>query len=87
MSGGIKLDVKNAQPSLKIEVCPGRMTSCTLGVLAAACTLLAGGCYERVVRATGPGVGSVRVEEPYQQNYEMDEWLFGTKVKPIERRP
>lgn len=44
------------------------------------------GCYERVIRATGPGADRTSVEQPYQQNYEMDEWLFGSKVNDPPKR-
>ncbi len=87
MSRGIKYRVNTASTSRQSGSIPSRIAICTLGVLGIACTLMAGGCYERVVRATGPGVDRVRVEEPYQQNYEVDEWLFGTKIKEVERRP
>jgi hypothetical protein len=54
---------------------PSRLTRrCGLLLLAA---IALPGCYERVVRARGPGAERVRVQDPYQQNYEVDQWIFG----------
>jgi hypothetical protein len=52
-----------------------------------AAALALGGCYERVIRATGPATDRQRISEPYQQNYEIDEWIFGTKVPDVRKRP
>lgn len=52
-----------------------RAACCCAALLLAALALT--GCYERVVRARGPGAERVRVQDPYQQNYEVDQWLFG----------
>lgn len=37
----------------------------------------AGGCYERVTRATGFGADQYTVSEPYQRNSAVDDWIFG----------
>ena len=47
-----------------------------------AAPVLMAGCYERVVRARGPGADRIRTEEPYQQNYRVDDWLFGKQPTP-----
>jgi hypothetical protein len=55
-------------------------------VLALGCVacLLLGGCYERVIRARGPGAERIGVSEPYQENYPIDDWLFG-KPEPLKQ--
>lgn len=49
----------------------------TAGCVAAACA----GCYQRTVRAEGPGASRMNVEESYQQNWLVDELLFGQEAK------
>jgi hypothetical protein len=39
----------------------------------------AGGCYERVVGARGLGAGAYDVNQPYQENSHLDDWIFGPK--------
>lgn len=38
---------------------------------------LSGGCYRRVIYAHGLGSENVQVEQPYQQNTQVDNWIFG----------
>lgn len=45
-----------------------------LGVFA----LSAGGCYRKVVSATGLGADQVEIEQPYQQTGPVDRWIFGS---------
>jgi hypothetical protein len=45
------------------------------------------GCYERVVGARGPGAGSVRVEQPYQTDNQLDRWIFGQETTPRHNQP
>lgn len=53
----------------------------TLAVLGSAGSL-AGGCYERVVGASGMGASGVTVEESYQADYRMDNLLMGKDSSP-----
>jgi hypothetical protein len=56
----------------------GQVAACALvGVM-----LLLGGCYERVIQAKGPGASGVQLQKPYQEDYKVDNWLFGSSVKP-----
>lgn len=65
----------------------------TLAVIALGLMSLtsAGGCYERVVKAKGLGADSVTVQESYQENSKLDNWLFGEpststkKATPLDR--
>jgi hypothetical protein len=45
--------------------------------LLAAAVCAPAGCYQKVVRAKGPGADQVTIEEPYQSNSKVDEWIFG----------
>ncbi|MBX3359615.1 MAG: hypothetical protein KF745_14445 [Phycisphaeraceae bacterium] len=44
--------------------------------------LLMGGCYERVVGAKGPGSDQYSVEQKYQSNSAVDDWIFGPQKQP-----
>ncbi|MCU0688418.1 MAG: hypothetical protein MUE97_01560 [Phycisphaerales bacterium] len=68
---------------------PGKSAAVRIGIVLTltAMGLAVGGCYERVIRATGPATDRQRISEPYQQNYEIDEWIFGTKVPDVRKRP
>lgn len=48
---------------------------CACAVLAGAA--LSGGCYRRVIYAHGLGSENVEIEQPYQQNTQVDNWIFG----------
>lgn len=49
--------------------------------------LALGGCYERVVRATGPGAGQYQVQEKYQEDYWVDRQVFGEDSPKGAARP
>lgn len=36
-----------------------------------------GGCYQRTIRAEGPGADRTAVQEPYQESSALDDLLFG----------
>lgn len=59
--------------------------------LAAGVLTAAGGCYQRVVSARGPGADRYNIEEPYQQDTKLDRWFYGERSgngrTPLERRP
>jgi hypothetical protein len=40
------------------------------------------GCYERVVGTRGIGGNRSDIQEPYQQNYGIDDWLMGDYNRP-----
>jgi hypothetical protein len=69
------------------DASPVRRRASILALSGVLMSLALGGCYERVIRATGPAADRQRISEPYQQNYEVDEWLFGTKVPDVRKRP
>lgn len=52
-----------------------KMVGAALVTLAAMLSL--GGCYERVVGAKGLGSDRIKTEEPYQQDTELDRWIYG----------
>jgi hypothetical protein len=35
------------------------------------------GCYERTISAHGLGADQYDVSEPYQENSQLDNWIFG----------
>lgn len=39
----------------------------------------ASGCYSRVVSAKGFGADQYQVSEPYQENSQIDDWMFGDR--------
>ena len=45
-----------------------------LAVMAAS---VASGCYSRVVSAKGFGADQYQIQEPYQANSKLDDWVFG----------
>lgn len=45
-----------------------------------------GGCYQRVTRARGLGADTVQVSEPYQENYKIDDWIFGSEERQNNSR-
>ena len=65
----------HARPSQPVRRSSLPAALCVLGVLTGAA--LSGGCYRRVIYAHGLGSENVQVEQPYQQNTQMDNWIFG----------
>jgi hypothetical protein len=54
----------------------------TVFVLApTAATLACAGCYQRTVHAEGPGASRMTVEESYQENWVVDDLIFGQEAK------
>ena len=43
--------------------------------------ILCSGCYQRTIRAEGPGASRSNVQEPYQANWLVDDLLFGQEAK------
>lgn len=54
-------------------------------VLAAAVLSTLGGCYSRVVGASGPGASQYNVQEPYQKDSWIDEQIYGEREKRPNR--
>lgn len=44
-----------------------------------------GGCYSRVVGASGPGASQYNVQEPYQKDTWIDEQVYGEREKRPNR--
>ena len=42
------------------------------------------GCYHRVVGARGLGASNYDINEPYQENSKLDDWVFGER-KPNDK--
>lgn len=61
---------------------------CALVAAAAALPLTSAGCYKRVIRSEGIGSDRRTVEEPYQEDYLIDDLLFGedTSGRPTHRK-
>lgn len=62
-----------------------RSTKRTTAILllgATAASAGVGGCYERVVGASGMGAQNVQVEEPYATGYRVDNALMGKQNTP-----
>ncbi|MCW5764615.1 MAG: hypothetical protein KIT68_01400 [Phycisphaeraceae bacterium] len=65
----------------------------TCGTIAAAGLLLglafgvgaAGGCEERVVRATGPGADNVEISRPFYETPKWERDVFGDPNPPKQR--
>ena len=69
---------------LSASMSRGRVVGCALVVVALGLGLGLGGCYERVIQARGPGASSVQIQKPYQEDYKVDNWLFGSSVQPVK---
>ncbi|MBL0870122.1 MAG: hypothetical protein IBJ18_06040 [Phycisphaerales bacterium] len=57
------------------------------GVVLGAAALMStlGGCYSRVVGASGPGASQYNVQEPYQKDTWIDEQIYGEREKRPSR--
>lgn len=57
------------------------------GVVLGAAMLMStlGGCYSRVVGASGPGASQYNVQEPYQKDTWIDEQVYGEREKRPNR--
>lgn len=66
---------------LSASMSRGRVVRCALVVVVASGL---GGCYERVIQAKGPGASGVQIQKPYQEDYKVDNWLFGSSVQPVK---
>lgn len=51
--------------------------SCALAATLVVTGMTMPGCYSRVVGAKGLGADQVQVEEPYQQDTQIDEFVYG----------
>lgn len=51
----------------------------TLSTVSVLAILPAAGCYTRVVKAKGFGADQYQVSEPYQENSQLDDWVFGER--------
>lgn len=54
-----------------------------MGVVLGAAMLMStlGGCYSRVVGASGPGASQYNVQDPYQRDTWIDEQIYGEREK------
>lgn len=48
-----------------------------VAVASAALVCGLGGCYERVVRASGPGADQYQISDPYAEDTKLDRWFYG----------
>lgn len=55
------------------------LTAVLLFIALVGCTLTLQGCYERTVGARGLGASNVQLQEPYQENSKLDDWILGEK--------
>ena len=55
--------------------------SIAVAATASLATIMASGCYEKVIDARGPGAGQYRIEEPDRKRDFIDDW-FG---EPVQR--
>jgi hypothetical protein len=46
----------------------------------------ASGCYSRVISAKGPASDQYQIQQPYQSNSKLDDWVFGTQQSPNNSR-
>lgn len=68
---------------MNINTCRSTMTTgnwralglCALLGVITLCSM--SGCYRRVVGAKGLGASQYDIEEPYQENSQVDDWIFG----------
>ncbi len=64
-----------------------RSVALAAGVVLGAAMLMStlGGCYSRVVGASGPGASQYNVQEPYQKDTWIDEQVYGEREKRPNR--
>ena len=51
----------------------------SLAAVLCAGVLVQQGCYRRVVGARGLGASNYDINEPYQENSKLDDWVFGPR--------
>lgn len=66
----------------------GRRASAALSLVMVVGAALAGGCYEeRIISSTGPGSERDVIQSPAQQDYWIDNQIFGPRQSTTNREP